>query len=71
MSFLDVAVPILQPGHGAAAWILFLVGFACAVVLSAAWLTRLWRNDRYREQVGYRPAASAPPYRTDEQKHVG
>lgn len=57
MSLLEVPVPVLHPAQGATAWAFFLIGIACALLMSAAWLAHIWRGERSRggSVIGNRP----------------
>jgi hypothetical protein len=70
MTVFEVPAPVLHPAGGATAWVFFLIGIACAVVLSAGHLARLWRTDRARGEIRSRPTASASPYRNQGDERV-
>lgn len=60
MNVLDRHAPVLHLAEGSAAWVLFLVGIACALVLGGAYLSRLWRSDGHVEGIRHQPAAPGP-----------
>jgi hypothetical protein len=70
MDLLEVPVPRLHPAPGAAAWAFFLVGIACAVVLSAGYLARIWRGNRSHGQIRSRSTAPEVTYRNQRHERV-
>lgn len=60
MTLLDMPVSVVHPATGGTACIFFLVGLACALLLSAGWFAGIRHSDHHRGKIDHRPTASAP-----------